>query len=234
MLLCPTGAEVTNTPLNHSVLFVRDKDVILTSDYWRVVVNFDLTEFEEAITKLHEDLTRVKELARRTKPIGELRQVDLALSSFEDKLANLKRYSPRANRRRGLINAGGSILKALFGTATVLDLDMLHSTVDELHRKQYTIVHSMNQQVTYFKQLDGTVRFNYQAIANLSTTLKDIALRMQDKFQEVASKLEWGIRQRESATAIRELEFALTQLELSTDEFIDAIQYVMIGKVPVI
>jgi hypothetical protein len=40
---------------------------------------------------------------------------------------------------------------------------------------------------------------------------------MQDKFQEVASKLEWGIQQREAATAIRELEFALTQLELSMD-----------------
>jgi hypothetical protein len=56
--------------------FVRDKDVILTSDYWRVVVNFDLTAFEEAIKTLHEDLTRVKALARRTKPIGELRQVE--------------------------------------------------------------------------------------------------------------------------------------------------------------
>jgi hypothetical protein len=88
--------------------------------------------------------------------------------------------------------------------------------VDELHRKK-DIVLSMNQQVTYFKQPDGTVRFNHQAIDNLSTALKDIALRMQDKFQEIASKLEWCIQQREAVTAIRESEFALTQLELSID-----------------
>jgi hypothetical protein len=32
---------------------------------------------------------------------------------------------------------------------------------------------------------------------------------------------------------MREIEFALTQLELSIDEFIDAMQYVLIGRVPV-
>jgi mannitol-specific phosphotransferase system IIBC component len=149
-------AQLVLKLLRHSVVFVKDVDVILTIDYWRVVVNFVLTAFEVVVTTLHEDLARVKELARRMKPNGELRQVDLAMSSFEVKLANLKRYLSRADRRRGLINAGGLILKALFGTATVLDLDVLHSAVDELHRKQDIIVHSMNQQVTYFKQLDGT------------------------------------------------------------------------------
>jgi len=91
----------------------------------------------------------------------------------------------------------------------------------------------MNQQVNYFKQLDGTVKFNYQAIANLSTTLKEIALKTQERFQDFSSKLEFGIKQREAATAIRELEFAFTQLEISIEEFMEAMQYVLIGKFPV-
>jgi hypothetical protein len=233
MLACTLGADVINTPLNHSVVFVKEQDVVLTNDYWRLIVHYDLAEYEEAITTLHEDLTRVKGLARRTTPIGELRQVDQALSSFEEKLATLKRYLPKADRRRGWINAGGSMLKTIFGVATVWDLGELHTTVDELHRKQDEIVHSMNRQVTYFKQLDGTVKFHNQAITNLSTTLKDLALRTQEKLQEVASRLEWGDQQRQTATTIRELEFALTQLELSIDEFMGAMQYVMVGRVPV-
>jgi hypothetical protein len=32
-LLWYVGAEVINTSLNHSVLFVKEKDLILTSDY---------------------------------------------------------------------------------------------------------------------------------------------------------------------------------------------------------
>ena len=119
------------------------------------------------------------------------------------------------------------------GLATNWDLEGLRTTVDALHRKQGEIVHSMNQQVTYLKQLDRTVTFNHQAIANLSTTLKDIAMRSQETFQEIATKLEWGNLQRETATAIRELEFTLTQLEISIDELISAIQYVMNGRVTV-
>jgi hypothetical protein len=99
MLACTLGGDVINTPLNHSVVFVKQQDVMLTNDYCRLIVHYDLAEFEEAITTLHEDLTRVKGSAKQTTSIRELRQVDLALSSFEEKLDNLKRYLPRADRR---------------------------------------------------------------------------------------------------------------------------------------
>jgi uncharacterized membrane protein len=42
LLLCYVGAEVVNSPLNHSVLFVKEKDVIFTSDYWNIIVNYNL------------------------------------------------------------------------------------------------------------------------------------------------------------------------------------------------
>jgi hypothetical protein len=67
----------------------------------------------------------------------------LALNSFEDTV-NLKRYLPKANRKRGWISAAGSILKVIFGAPTMLDLDELHSTVDNLHEKQDSVVHAMN------------------------------------------------------------------------------------------
>jgi len=144
MLWCTLGEDVINAPINQSVVFANEQDIILSNDRWRIIVNFDLTAFEDVITTLHEGLTRVKEKARRATPVEELRQVDLALSSFEDKLASLRRYLPKADRRRGLINAGGSILKAIYGTATNWDLEGLRTTVDALHRKQDEIVHSMD------------------------------------------------------------------------------------------
>jgi hypothetical protein len=48
-----------------------------------------------------------------------------------------------------------------------------------------------NQQVTYLKQLDGTVRYNFQAIAHLSDTLKNLTMKAQKGFQDVAAKLAW-------------------------------------------
>jgi hypothetical protein len=164
MLMRTLDAGVTNSHLNHSVVFV--KDVVLTSDYWRIIVNFDLTPYEDATTTLGEDLARVEEIARNTVPIGELRHVGTALSSLENKLGDLQEFLPKVDRRRGLINAEGEILKILFDAATVGDLEGLHTTIDVMQRKEDTIVHSLNQQVTYLKQLDGAVRFNYQTICN--------------------------------------------------------------------
>jgi tetrahydromethanopterin S-methyltransferase subunit B len=115
------------------------------------------------------------------------------------------------------LNASGVVLKTLFGTATVMDLSELHNAVDKLSRNQDSVAHSLSQQVTYFKQLDDAVTFNQQAVAQLSTTLKGYALKIQDTFQEVATKLEWGAKQGEIAATIRKLGFVLTRLEASVD-----------------
>jgi L-lysine 2,3-aminomutase len=89
--------------------------------------------------------------------------------------------------------------------STVADLDELHSTVDQLHRKEATMVHSLNQQVTYLRQLDGTVKFNSQAIGKLNNVIKNVALKAQEGFYDVASKLEWYNKQKEIARVVRQL-----------------------------
>ena len=199
------------------MVFVKHKDVVLTSDYWQIIVNFDLSTYKDATTILREDLFRVKEITKHTAPIGELRQLERTLASLENKLGDLKEFLPMIDRRRGLINTGRSILKVLFGTATVMDLDGLHKTIHVMHRKKDTIVYSLNQQVTYLKQLDDIVKFNYQTIANLSSILKGIALKAQEGFQEVSSRLTRNNQLTEAATVIRQLEFALTQRSVLTN-----------------
>jgi hypothetical protein len=116
-----------------------------------------------------------------------------------------------------LFEVGGFILKSLFGTATVLDLDPLHMTIEKLHKKQNVVNHSLDRQVTYFKRLDDPVKFDHQAILNLSSTIRDFAKRTQETFQEVANKFELGSKLRATATAIRELEFALARIETRID-----------------
>jgi hypothetical protein len=54
------------------------------------------------------------------------------------------------------------------------------------------VTHSLDKHVTYFKQLDNAVKTNQQADSQLPNTLKGYAIKIQDTFQEVASKLEWG------------------------------------------
>jgi hypothetical protein len=98
------GAEVINSQLNHSVLFAKEKDLILTSDYWKIIVNFDLMPYEDVVTTLREDLRELKEASKRSLPIGELRYVETALTDAESKLTDLKEYVPKADKRRGFLD----------------------------------------------------------------------------------------------------------------------------------
>jgi hypothetical protein len=140
----------------------------------------------------------------RTTPTAEINSVYAAISYLVNKLTTLKQFLPPPNRKRGLIDLGGSVLKAQFGTATVRDMNTLHHTLNQLHKWQEEVAHSVEQQVTYFTRLNKDVQFNYMAISNLSTTLRNLISRTEETFQEVSSKFEWASRQR-LVTTIRDL-----------------------------
>ena len=55
---------------------------------------------------------------------------------------------PRPHKRRAVLSAVGCILKWVFGTATLVDVEELHRTVDKMHRTEGNISHSVNHQMT--------------------------------------------------------------------------------------
>ena len=89
---------------------------------------------------------------------------------------------PRLDRRRSILGVGDPILRTLFGTATLADLKKLHNTLDELKDKNSDLVHSLSNQVTYVKKLDTVTGINSEAIANLTTVIKDNLVRSHEKF----------------------------------------------------
>ena len=180
LLICVCGAEIINTPINNSVIFIKKADIVLTNDNWKVVVHFKLTPFERAIEILLADMEDVEVVTHRTSLIDEVLQAQTAVNSLESKLINLKRFLPKPERRRGLLNVGGSILKLIFGTAIVAELANLHTTVDDLKQKQGEVVHALNRKLTYFKQMDSTVKLDHESIANLSYILKDFVIKSQE------------------------------------------------------
>ena len=78
---------------------------------------------------------------------------------------------------------------------------------------------------------------NVEAIANLSGILRDNIIRSHDKFQEITRDILWlnltihG--QNELYTTIREMEFSILRLTQQLDGLINAIQFMIIRKLPV-
>jgi hypothetical protein len=195
-------------------------------------VDFKLTPYERAIEILRADLAAATELAHPTPLIDEVHHVQTAVNLLDSSLTKLRRILLRADRKRGLVKAGGSFLKILFGTATMADLADLHATFDTLRLKQGEVIHALNHQLMYFKQMGDTVRIDHDAIANWSYILKDFAKKSQENFQKTATRLEWAVKLQEATTAVRQLQFALTQLELQVNQLLGAFQTLVKGRIP--
>jgi hypothetical protein len=119
-------------PLNHSTIFLKTKDIVMTNDVWRIVLDFNLRPAEDIISTLRGDLQLVQNRTAEFTVVNELKQVDILLNEFEIKLSSLGQFTPKLYPRRRLLNTGRMFLKTLFGTATVTDLNSLQDTLEKL------------------------------------------------------------------------------------------------------
>jgi hypothetical protein len=54
-LLHLVAAELYIQAANRSVIFLKERDLVLTSDYWRIAIDVNVEPYEEAILTIKED-----------------------------------------------------------------------------------------------------------------------------------------------------------------------------------
>jgi len=100
-------------------VFLEDRNIIITNDAWRVAIELDTQVYEDAIATVRNDLASVDKQRKEFTPVPELKQIGDLLNTLESRLAIFQQLLPRLDRRRGLLNLGGTVLKTLFGTVTL-------------------------------------------------------------------------------------------------------------------
>ena len=100
-------------PLNNNVIFLKEIDIIVTNDAWRIAVDIDIRTYQDIISTIRHDLNFVEQNKKEFTSISEIRQIELLLKLLESKLHDFHQILPRLDRRRGLVNFAGSILKTL-------------------------------------------------------------------------------------------------------------------------
>ena len=158
---------------------MKERDVVLSNDQWRVAVNVNLSTYYEVLSTVKSDLLAVEQQKKEFTATSELKQIELFVQILEDKLHDFYQILPRPDPRRGLLNLGGNILKTIFGTATVSDVHKLHGVLDDLQSRNSDIVDSLTNQLTYVKKAADTTSLNTESIANLSSIVKDSIIQSQ-------------------------------------------------------
>ena len=146
--------ELRIQPLRRNVLFLKGAVIVVSRDDWRIAVDCDVSEYYETVSAIKTGLLTVERQRKEFTPVAELQQIDLFLQTLEYKLQTFNQLLPRLDRRRGLVNLGGTIIKTLFGTATVTDVHKLHDVITEMKSRNSDIVHSLTNQLMYVKKLD--------------------------------------------------------------------------------
>jgi len=62
---------------------------------------------------------------------------------LNSELADVEKLLPMTRRKRGLLNFGGDMLNFLFGTATSVEMQVLHQVVENIKEQQTAITHSI-------------------------------------------------------------------------------------------
>ena len=230
-------AEPRVQPLNQSVIFLRDRDVILSSDVWQVALNLNLSAYEDVLATLKSDWEIISKHQGDSTSLSELRQVETLLESLESKLGQFRQLFPRVEPKRSLLNLGGTVLRTLFGTATLTDLHRLHEAMNVLKDSNAEIAHSLSKQVTYIRDLNTVTNVNNEALVNLSTIVKDNVVQSHAKFQETSRDISWlnETLRHHSLTYIRvrQLEYSLMMAVHQIGELFSSVQYALLGKLPV-
>jgi hypothetical protein len=65
-IVSTTDTGVINTPLNGSVAFLKSNYIYVTSEYWKILVNFELSTHEEVITTLRASMSGLEEISNGT------------------------------------------------------------------------------------------------------------------------------------------------------------------------
>ena len=63
-LLSLIVAEVYVEPLNHRVPFFKERDIILSSDTWRVALDLHINSYEETISAIRFDVQKLKNIEK--------------------------------------------------------------------------------------------------------------------------------------------------------------------------
>ena len=93
--------DVLIQPLNHSVVYLNKKEVVLTNDFKRVVIDFRTDSYEEVISAIDEDLLVIERQRKEFTSVSELRQIETLLNDLELRLHIFVQVLPKLNKRRG-------------------------------------------------------------------------------------------------------------------------------------
>lgn len=182
-------------PASRGVLFLEQPGgMLITGDYWRIIIDVNVTKINEGISNLRlgvEGIGSSLQTIQRsdTAPGLEVLQrcVGLIKEVIEDMfetIGTLEEMLPSGRNKRGLINAGGKVIKVLFGNPDADDLEEVHEKLVKLGRQAAETIYLQADLITVTRTLSRQTEANSKQIQqlaeNVASALKPITTKIRN------------------------------------------------------
>lgn len=225
--------SVTTLGFHRGVVFEKEGDVLLTDSHWTVVLQYNLTEVEKENQNLSMLLDKVKgqydaffqdllftnlsmyspvpelETGFRYEYVGLQQLVSDYVAQTDDLISLL----PSTRQRRGLIDAGGQVLKFLFGTVTDSDLELTNSRIDDIENLTDEFYHNTNDQITVLANMQSEISNHSKSINQIISTLKDYHKVMHASMARHYAKEQIFTNQLKTLFQYQKLNSALSEVK---------------------
>jgi hypothetical protein len=233
--------------LNKGLIFLRERELLVTGNYWNLVINFDIQWYQDTLQMIQHVFKQL-ELSRTNgvQPNNfinweEVEHDHIAVNNVNQELITLSKLLPaprntsiRPRRKRGLINLGGETRTFFFEVATTQQMQELHDVVENIKTTQSDVIHAAHQQITYLKSIDEAVSQNTVGLVTLARILKSVitnAFAYQHTLDNTVLHLEALIHFQSNVSRIlRELEFTVIQLQQSVMNLREVLETSATGK----
>ncbi len=202
-----------NAEANAGVLFVREDELVIARHRWSFVTELNLQDFKRMLVSLQVQVREFGSLLQNTqvechkdRSVWELcntLQEESAITKEElshllQEVTELYEFAVGSElpsrKRRGLINAGGSVLKFLFGVSTEDDMSGFNKRIDKVAADSKDLVHISEIHTSVLKNLDHGVKRNTKRlsevvikVANATSSFKKWRLNIHSQLTLSAS-----------------------------------------------
>lgn len=214
---------ITPTPGSSGIYYDKLLDVKFYNDHWNIITYLDVSHIQPHLNTLDFMLERVSGLCNSlASSQTQIDCVNILTSLRTLYISNVRKFSSvsylilgQQNRRtkRGLIDAGGSILKTLFGTLDSGDAEKFNDAINEVQSDENKLAHLMKDNIHVIKSTITTFNSTISRVKENEIRLNHNLNIIEKSFEQISNsneKLEIKTRLNSMANAIESIMMTLS------------------------
>lgn len=224
--------------LRSGILFTKQGPVFITGNKWTIALDCSLWALRNELRRLEGEFDILQERMGNStmfqEVAGEFSTLQYSYRQLKDRLHYMQDMLPQRRVKRGWLDAGGKLLKTVFGTADSDDIMQLNTTMQDIGNTVDITKATVAWHTTQIGRLEQEVLNNTKAIRHITQELSKYLLATTNTLNADLKMVQTHLNTIDSeltlGRALRLLTDKIINARLITEELQEALHHAMQGQ----